>query len=203
MGNRYAALLGVLAVVIYGGVLILQPFDTETIGTFTDVGMLLGSVAATICAALAARRQISKQARRSWSLMAFGMLFWALGDLVWATYPFMTGSQAPVPSLADPFYLTMTPLIFAGILLRPARATSPINRWLLAVDVAVIIAAVTAVTWELVLGPMFAKAGTSPIEQAVSAAYPVGDAAILSCFIFLYLLFPGAGAWSVDSRSKR
>ncbi len=29
-----------------------------------------------------------------------------------------------------------------------------------------------------------------------------GDAAILYCFIFLYLAFAGAGAWALDSRSK-
>src|SRR4051812_33022581 len=81
MVNRYAALIGTLAVVIYGSVLILQPLDADTIGTFTDAGMRLASVTATICAALAARRQISKRARRSWRLMALGMLFWALGDL--------------------------------------------------------------------------------------------------------------------------
>jgi signal transduction histidine kinase/CheY-like chemotaxis protein len=187
MGNRYAALIGALAVAIYGGVLILQPFDAETVRTFTDVGMLFGSVTATACAALAARRQVSRQARRSWLLMALGMMFWGLGDLVWGAYPFVTGSQAPIPSLADPLYLTMIPLIFAGILLRPARATGPVNRWLLAADVGVILASVTAVTWQLELGPMFAEAGTSPLEQAVSAAYPIGDAAILSCLALLLL----------------
>lgn len=29
-----------------------------------------------------------------------------------------------------------------------------------------------------------------------------GDAAILYCFVFLYLVFAGAGAWALDSRSK-
>jgi putative oxidoreductase len=29
-----------------------------------------------------------------------------------------------------------------------------------------------------------------------------GDAAILYCFVFLYLFVAGAGAWSVDNRSK-
>lgn len=29
-----------------------------------------------------------------------------------------------------------------------------------------------------------------------------GDAAILFCFIFLYLVFAGAGAWSVDNRRR-
>lgn len=42
--------------------------------------------------------------------------------------------------------------------------------------------------------------------HAPRSIYPLlngGDAAILYCFIFLYLVFAGAGAWSVDSRSKR
>lgn len=29
-----------------------------------------------------------------------------------------------------------------------------------------------------------------------------GDAAILYCFVFLYLVFAGAGAWALDNRSK-
>jgi len=29
-----------------------------------------------------------------------------------------------------------------------------------------------------------------------------GDAAILFCFVFLYLVFTGPGAWAVDTRGK-
>lgn len=39
--------------------------------------------------------------------------------------------------------------------------------------------------------------------HAPRSIYPLlngGDAAILYCFIFLYLMVAGAGAWSVDSR---
>lgn len=41
--------------------------------------------------------------------------------------------------------------------------------------------------------------------HAPRSIYPLvngGDAAILYCFIFLYLVFAGAGAWSVDSRKS-
>lgn len=41
--------------------------------------------------------------------------------------------------------------------------------------------------------------------HAPRSMYPLfngGDAAILYCFVFLYLVFAGAGAWSVDDRSK-
>ncbi|MDB5539327.1 MAG: DoxX family protein, partial [Devosia sp.] len=30
-----------------------------------------------------------------------------------------------------------------------------------------------------------------------------GEAAVLFCFIFLYLIFAGAGAWSIDARRRR
>ena len=42
--------------------------------------------------------------------------------------------------------------------------------------------------------------------HAPSSPYPVvngGDAAILFCFVFLYLVTAGAGAWSLDGARKR
>jgi putative oxidoreductase len=30
----------------------------------------------------------------------------------------------------------------------------------------------------------------------------MGDGAILYCFVFLYLVFAGPGAWSVDDRTR-
>lgn len=39
--------------------------------------------------------------------------------------------------------------------------------------------------------------------QGFFPANNMGDAAILFCFIFLYLVFAGAGAWSVDAAWRR
>jgi putative oxidoreductase len=44
------------------------------------------------------------------------------------------------------------------------------------------------------------------MAHAPRSIYPLlnnGDAAILYCFIFLYLVFSGPGAWSLDSRTSR
>lgn len=44
------------------------------------------------------------------------------------------------------------------------------------------------------------------IAHAPRDLYPTnngGDAAILYCFVFLYLVFAGAGPWSVDAALKR
>jgi putative oxidoreductase len=42
--------------------------------------------------------------------------------------------------------------------------------------------------------------------HAPRAFFPVlnaGDAAILFCFVFLYLFFAGPGPWSIDAMMKR
>lgn len=44
------------------------------------------------------------------------------------------------------------------------------------------------------------------IAHAPQSFFPVlngGDAAILYCFVFLYLVFAGAGPWSLDARRGR
>jgi len=53
----------------------------------------------------------------------------------------------------------------------------------------------------------FVASGTMAVAywyaHAPQNPFPVnnmGDAAILYCFVFLYLVFAGAGAWSVDGR---
>ena len=56
----------------------------------------------------------------------------------------------------------------------------------------------------------FVASGTMAVAywmaHAPQNAFPVnngGDAAILYCFVFLYLLFAGPGAWSVDGIRSR
>lgn len=65
-------------------------------------------------------------------------------------------------------------LILAGFLTRPA---------------AIIASGTMAIAYWMVHAPM----NTFPVNNG-------GDAAILFCFVFLYLAFAGPGAWSVDKR---
>ena len=175
------------AAAIYAGVLLLRPGDDRFITTFTNLGMLLASTTAAAAAVFAARRQPLGRARQSWSLMAFGLASWALGDACWGGYELLAGESAPTPSLADVFYLAMLPLVFAGILLRPVTAPRAVNRGLLFLDVAVAISALAAMAWATVLGPLFASTELDPLAQAVSVAYPLGDVAIIACLLFLML----------------
>ncbi|MEO8176780.1 MAG: DoxX family protein [Sphingomicrobium sp.] len=56
----------------------------------------------------------------------------------------------------------------------------------------------------------FLASGTMAVAywsaHAPNGAFPLnngGDAAILYCFVFLYLLFAGPGPWSIDAQMRR
>jgi hypothetical protein len=62
-------------------------------------------------------RAFSKQPGRAVAIvLGSAVLAWALGDVVltWETW---TGAAAPVPSLADVFYVSFYPLAYAAIVL--------------------------------------------------------------------------------------
>jgi putative oxidoreductase len=52
----------------------------------------------------------------------------------------------------------------------------------------------------LLAGEMAVAFFMAHFPKSVFPALNSGDAAVLFCFIFLYIFFAGAGAWSVDNR---
>jgi diguanylate cyclase (GGDEF)-like protein len=183
---RVAVILAVIALGAYGGVLWVGALNGAPLTAFTDVGMLLASGASALSALLSARRSRGP-ARRSWLLIGLGLACWALGDAAWGGYEVLLGEAPAVPSLADVFYLPTLPLVFAGLLLRPIASPRRISRWFLFLDISVVMSAVVGIAWTLVLGPLFAAAGTGSLEVVVSAAYPLGDAMIVVCLALLLL----------------
>ena len=63
--------------------------------------------------------------------------------------------------------------------------------------VAFVLAGEMAVAFWMVHVPMMGKGSVFPVVNQ-------GDGAVLFCFVFLYLVFAGPGAWSLDeTRSRR
>lgn len=176
-----------LAVLLYAGLMLARPFEQATMTAVLDVGMAIASSLTAILCLLTARRQPGRQGRVSWSLIGAGLVLWALGDIAWAGYEVLGGETPPVPSLADALYVPMYPLVFAGILLRPISAPRAISRTLVLLDVGIVMCAVSAITWALILGPVLAASEVSTPNLLVSVAYPLGDAAIVCCLVALLL----------------
>lgn len=97
-------------------------------------------------------------------------------------FPAMTGAASAGGSLPPIILLAAILEVFGGLAIFVGFFTRPI---------AFILSGLMAVAYWMAHVP---KGGFFPLTNG-------GDAAVLFCFIFLYLVFAGPGAWSVDSRT--
>lgn len=124
---------------------------------------------------IAVRAHRLRADRLAWSLIAAGMAFSALGDIVYALWV----PNAHSPSVADPGYLAFYPFVYAGILLLMRsclkRVPMPIR-----LDSLVCALAVAALAAALRAGPMHAAAARTPATVLVGLVYPWGDLLLLA-----------------------
>src|SRR6201995_898057 len=57
-----------------------------------------------------------REDRLAWALVAFGLLTWTAGDLVWTLW-LNNLANPPFPSIPDPIYLAMYPAMYAALML--------------------------------------------------------------------------------------
>ena len=153
-------------------------------------------IAAMLCL-LAARRHQSRRARLSWLLLGLGLICWALGDGYWAWSEIMLGETLTVPSWADLGYSAMVVLVLVGTALTPIARPREISRGRLALDASIVLAAVGAMAWSIVLGPLFKRLETDPLIQAVTLIYPVGS---LGSLLLLAILMMRSAETAVPTR---
>ena len=82
-------------------------------------------VAAALLAVVAARKTPQPAARLTWRFLAAALVTYVCGNLV--DFYLRVRGLTPFPSLADLFYLSFFPILFAGFLvaLRAARFAFP------------------------------------------------------------------------------
>ena len=97
-------------------------------------------------------------------------------------FPAMAGPGSAGGSLPPILLLAAILEVFGGLAILVGFFTRP---------VAFILSGLMAVAYWMAHVP---KGGFIPLTNG-------GDAAVLFCFIFLYLVFAGPGAWSIDGRT--
>jgi diguanylate cyclase (GGDEF)-like protein/PAS domain S-box-containing protein len=138
---------------------------------------LLGASAAVAIAIGAHRHR--PRGRIAWYAIALGQLVFVAGDVIAYNYERLFGGPLPFPSIADPLYLAMYPLLVAGLLTllrmsRPARDRAAL------VDGLIITVGAAAIVWTYLMAP-YAHDGTlSVLETVTSLAYPVADVLLLA-----------------------
>jgi two-component system, cell cycle response regulator len=152
--------------------------------------MAVEYVAIAVCAA---RAWQPGEHRRAWGLMTLALLFWSVGDLLWAVW--LDGlARPPFPSAADLAYLLMYPAMYGALMLliRSRLRNAAVSQWL---DGGVVALAVGGVAAALVFSDVLVAAHGRLVAEAVTVAYPVGD--------FILLMFVSVACTLADWRPGR
>jgi two-component system, cell cycle response regulator len=146
-------------------------------------------LAVAICAA---RVWARRENRWAWALIAFGLLTWTAGDLVWTLW-LNNLANPPFPSIADPLYLAMYPAMYAALMLliRSRRGRVSAAQWL---DGGMVALALASVGTGLILPVVLGLSHGRLIEDTVNLAYPLGDVTLL---VFVVVAF-ALSSWRPD-----
>ncbi|MGE3912441.1 MAG: hypothetical protein AB7K36_23980 [Chloroflexota bacterium] len=194
---RFAVALALVAVIVYALIIGLLPSGSVPLIVLDNVGSVLIAGIGSCLALLAARRQVTGQARLSWALLGAGLAAWASGDGYWAWSEIAVGQTPSVPSWSDAAYLAMVVLVITSAALYPIAHYRNLSRPRLLLDAAMLVISAAAVAWSLVLSPLFTHLETQPLTQVITLIYPMGS---LTTLLLLAILMVRSAATSISMR---
>src|SRR5580700_10314049 len=195
MGRRTFLLL-VVAVVVLGLVngvfLVVAPLQRPTVVLDDLSESLTPLLAAAACLHTAAKGR--GRIRQAWGLIGVAALCWGLGQVAWTVQEvFLNLVPANLfPSYPDLGYLTSVPFAIAGLLRLPGAAVNAGERGRTLLDGLLIAGALLFISWDFVLGPVYAASSTDAFAQVVGLAYPISDIA-MATIVLLTLSRRGGG----------
>lgn len=175
----FALAIGVLVTGFY-----LLPANGARV-VFMDVAApMVGLLAAGFLFGVAVRvRRQSARFALAWAAIGAGVLFAAIGDLVWA-YLELVLRHPPFPSLADAFYVLYYPAVVLGAVLLVFRRLDSRTNLGMSMDVAIVVAAIALITWNSQLAPAILESATMPtLNRIILLGYPLGDLALLAALL--------------------
>ena len=165
------------------GLLVLAPGQRATVivDDFSECLAPLG--AAALCFVAAFRGH--GRATQAWGFIGVSAACWGLGQGYW-TYEevfLRVDAAALFPSYADLGFLTSVPFAVLGLLRLSGGATSVGARVRSLLDGMVIAGALLFISWDLVLGPVYANSPTDLLAKSVGLAYPASDIAMVTIIL--------------------
>ncbi|MBV8481046.1 MAG: diguanylate cyclase, partial [Actinobacteria bacterium] len=124
------------------------------------------------------------RARLAWLLLLFGQALYFAGDFYTYSYPQLLGGQVGFPSAGDAVYLSVYPVLVAGLLLL-LRRRNPFPDRAAGIDALILTLGFSLLSFTFLISPNVHASGLSFLAKAVSAAYPFGDVLVLAVVIRL------------------
>jgi len=138
----------------------------------------------SLLAMIAGIRFYRPRARLAWWLFVLGMLLFWVGDVYTYSIRILFNVTVPFPSFGDAVYLTMYPVLMAGIMLlvrrRTQRADGPG-----AVDALIMTLGLALVSGIILIAPYVHDNTLGLVPKLVSIGYPMGDIILLAAGIRL------------------
>ena len=121
-----------------------------------------------------------------WYVLAFGLLLFLTGDVIWNYYENFLGTDAPVPSVADGLYIAALPCMALGLVLMLRVATSG-PQWGSLIDILIVTSVAGTLSWIFLIEPNIADQTRSLVERLVAVTYPLMDLVLLAAVLRLLL----------------
>jgi diguanylate cyclase (GGDEF)-like protein/PAS domain S-box-containing protein len=124
------------------------------------------------------------QARTAWLLLLAGQGLYFAGDFYTYSYPQLLGGVVGFPSAGDAIYLSVYPVLVAGLLLL-LRRRNPVPDRPAAIDSIILTTGFGLLSFTFLISPNLHASGLSVLAKLVSAAYPFGDVLLLAAIVRL------------------
>ncbi len=153
---------------------------------FANTGIVFNLIGASAIVAIIVGSRVNRAYRRlPWYLFAAGQAFFVAGDVLAYNYKRFFGGELPFPSIADPFYLAVYPLLVAGLLIvihqrTPRRDTASL------IDSLIISTSIGVLSWIFLIEP---NTHQETLKTLISVAYPVMDLLLLAVAVRLAVGF--------------
>jgi len=140
------------------------------------------------------RAVLRREERAAWLLLGLGVSAWVLGELYF-TAVLWNDASPPVPSWADAGYLSLPPLVFAGLAVLARSRIRGLSKTLWADGLTAGLTA-GAISAAVVLEPVVNALGGGQLAIATNLSYPIADLLLLGLICGLL----AAGGRRLDRR---
>ena len=140
------------------------------------------------------RAVLRREERAAWLLLGLGVMAWVAGELYF-TAVLWNDASPPVPSPADAGYLSLPPLVFAGLVVLARSRIRGLSKTLWADGLTAGLTA-GAISAAVVLEPVVNALGGGQLAIATNLSYPVADLLLLGLICGLL----AAGGRRLDRR---
>jgi diguanylate cyclase (GGDEF)-like protein len=173
-----AVLTGLAWLAVYAGLTALSRRSVGASSFVANVVYLLPIAAAAGLAGFAAHRT-HERVRLVWWLLAASTFSWFAGEVAWAVESYLTGDNAPIPSVADVGYVLQYVFALPAVLIGLRIGVLAQTRALL--DALLVGAAVAAIGWHFLIDPLVPDSWNT--AAFITLLYPVLDLSIVSVFL--------------------